>query len=318
MNKIPLLITTLVLCLADTSLAQTSETRTPEAKQRKPVRKQPENPAATFADVAYGKHERNVLDFWKAAGEGPRPLRIHIHGGGWLGGDKSRIKNVQSDLKKGISVASINYRLTKTDPLPAPVHDAARALQFLRTKAKDWNIDKDKIVLTGGSAGACTAMWIACHDDLAKPDSDDPVERESTRVLGAAVAGGQTSIDPKQAEPWIGPKVYHGMIIKAVGEETIEDVLKNYDKHEALYKEFSPYNHLTKDDPPLFLFYHDHMEIPAASFPSGIHHGMFGVKMKEKSDEVGHKKVYLSIKEHQQPAEYANNNDFMEKLLLRE
>ena len=46
----------------------------------------------TYANVPYGPHERNVLDFWKADGAGPRPLLIHIHGGGWVGGDKSRIQ----------------------------------------------------------------------------------------------------------------------------------------------------------------------------------------------------------------------------------
>ena len=62
-------------------------------------------------------------------------------------------------------------------------------------------------------------MWILLHDDLADPDSDDPVSRESTRVTAAAVAGGQTSIDPKVIEPWLGPNVLkHNMINMAVGE----------------------------------------------------------------------------------------------------
>ena len=87
--------------------------------------------------------------------------------------------------------------------MPAPVHDAALAIQFIRSKAAEWNIRKDRIVLTGGSAGACTSMWLLTHDDLADPKSDDPVRRESTSVTAAAVAGGQTSIDPKQIEPWL-------------------------------------------------------------------------------------------------------------------
>ena len=42
----------------------------------------------TCADVAYGPDKMNVLDFWKAEGDGPRPLLVYIHGGGWIGGDK--------------------------------------------------------------------------------------------------------------------------------------------------------------------------------------------------------------------------------------
>ena len=97
----------------------------------------------TSAEVSYGAHEMNVLDFWKAEGEGPRPLLIYIHGGGWVGGDKSKSgPGIKAFLDKGISVAAVNYRLSGEAPLPAPVHDAARAVQFLRSKAAEWNIDK--------------------------------------------------------------------------------------------------------------------------------------------------------------------------------
>jgi lysophospholipase L1-like esterase len=250
-------------------------------------------PAPTHADVAYDKHERTKLDFWQAKGEGPRPVKVFIHGGGWIQGDKSSFRGFEKFLDKGISVAAINYRLTETDPLPAPVHDAARAIQFLRSKAKEWNIDKSKFALTGGSAGGCTSVWLAAHDDLAKPDSEDPVERESTRVQVIAVRGAQTAIDPDLVESWIGPNVYHPMIYMAVGEKSIEDAKKNYAKHEALYKEFSAYYHLTKDDPPMYLGYSGDLTVPAKSIGHGIHHGMFGVKLQEKSKEVGHDKIYL-------------------------
>ncbi|HVW35919.1 MAG TPA: alpha/beta hydrolase, partial [Pirellulales bacterium] len=174
--------------------------------------------APTYADVSYGPHERNVLDFWKAEGEGPRPLLVYIHGGGWVGGDKKqKPEAIRPFLDKGISYAAINYRLTGEAPLPAPVHDAARAIQFLRTKAAEWNIKTDRIALTGGSAGACTSMWLLLHDDLADPKAKDPVLRESTRVCAAAVVAGQTSIDPKVIEGWLGPNVLkHRMINMAV------------------------------------------------------------------------------------------------------
>ena len=115
----------------------------------------------THAEVSYGSDKMNVLDFWKAEGDGPRPLLVYIHGGGWIGGDKKRSsRDVQPFLDKGISYAAVNYRLTGQASLPAPVHDAARAIQFLRSKAAEWNIKTSRIALTGGSAGACTSMWL--------------------------------------------------------------------------------------------------------------------------------------------------------------
>ena len=133
-----------------------------------------------------------------------------IHGGGWRGGSKELVHkfvDVKTLLDAEISVAAINYRYVTqagdtTPPVKVPVHDAARALQFIRTKSKEWNIDKQYIGATGGSAGACSSLWLAFHNDLADPSSNDPVARESSRLYCAAVQGAQTSLDPKQMKEW--------------------------------------------------------------------------------------------------------------------
>ncbi|QDU14788.1 Carboxylesterase NlhH [Gimesia maris] len=279
----------------------------------------PKNPPPTQADVSYGSSKMNKLDFWQAEGDGPRPLLVYIHGGGWIGGDKDRVRNIQPFLEKGISFASINYRLTGEAPLPAPVHDAARAIQFIRSKAGEWKIDKERIALTGGSAGACTSMWLLYHDDLADPQAKDPVLRESTRVTAAAVAAGQTSIDPKVIEPWLGPNVLkHAMIYKSVGGKSMDEVMENYKQHEALYKEFSPYNHLTADDPPLLMTYNNNMKLPSENAGHGIHHPVYGVKMKEKADKVG-TECHLLIRGVSKSKKYATSDEFlMDKLLNKD
>lgn len=306
--------------------ANTAEGSKPAAKPaRKPGRQaKPEGkpavppPRPTFADVAYGPHERNVLDFWQAPGEGARPLLIYIHGGGWVGGDKrSGYGQVQAFLDQGVSCAAINYRLSGQAPLPAPVHDAARAVQFLRTKAAEWKIRTDRIALTGGSAGACTSMWLLFHDDLADPKSDDPVLRESTRVAGAAVSGGQTAIDPKLVESWVGPNILqHRMIHLAVGEPTIDEALKNYDKHRATYLEFSPYTHVDGKDPPLFMTYGGNLKLPSQDAGHGIHHPVLGVKLKEKSDQVGHE-CHLLIPGASKSERYPSAAAFLSAVLLK-
>ena len=275
--------------------------------------------APTQANVAYGPHERNVLDFWQAEGKGRRPLLVWIHGGGWTGGDK-RVKPgyFQQWLDQGVSCASINYRLSGHAPLPAPVHDAARAIQFLRWKAADWNIDPERICLSGTSAGACTSMWLLCHDDLARPDSEDPVLRQSTRVAGAVANRGQTSLDPKQIEPWLGPNVLkHRMINLSVGEKTIEGALQNYGKHKAHYEEFSPYTHVSSDDPPLFMMYGADASLPSKNAGHGIHHPVYGVKMKEKADKVGMEcHLLLGKGETVRSEKYAGPDEFITAILL--
>lgn len=241
------------------------------------------------SNVAYGPKERQVLDLWRAPSSKPTPLVIFIHGGGWHGGDKSSVTDafLTAMLSKGISVASVNYRFTPENILPAPVHDAAGAVQFLRSKAAEWNLDPARFGAYGISAGGCTALWLATHDDLADPKNSDPVKRESTRLQAAAGVSAQTTIDPEVAIEWVGPMVMnHGMIRRAVLVRNLEEI-KAKPQLGKLLKEFSPVNHLTADDPPIFLSYPKIGPMPAPDAGSAIHHANFGVKFKEKADAVG-------------------------------
>jgi arylformamidase len=247
-------------------------------------------PPATFSNVKYGPHERNVLDFWQATSNTQAPLLIYIHGGGWRGGDKSTLSPdiLKFMLGHGISVAAINYRYSDQARLPAPVHDAARAVQFLRSKAADWRINKQRVAAMGGSAGACTTLWLAYHDDLANPKSDDPIARESTRLSAGVGISGQTSIDPEVIVPWVGEQIMnHLMIARAVGAKDRQEVKERYAEFQQLYHEFSPINHVTKDDPPVLLYYRQPTPLPAPDPGTAIHHAMLGQKLKEKADAVG-------------------------------
>ena len=83
----------------------------------------------TISEIAYGKHDRNVLDFWKAKSDSPTPVVFVIHGGGWKGGSKERLDrfaDTNALLKAGISIVAINYRYvtsTEKPPVKAPLHD---------------------------------------------------------------------------------------------------------------------------------------------------------------------------------------------------
>ena len=240
----------------------------------------------SFKDVSYGPHQDMNLNFWKIESSEPVPLLVHIHGGGWLGGKKLETANA-NDLNKGYSFASIDYRLAGTEILPAAVHDAARAVQFLRTKAVEWNIDPKRIAVTGGSAGAASSMWLAYHDDMANPKSDDPVLRQSSRVCGAVAMGGQTTLDPFLLEKKIGPAcIRHPMIWKTVGAESHEHLMKNWDQYKSLSLECSPLSHVSKDDPPVFLSYKMPAAVPVIE-GDGIHHAGFGLLLEEKCKTVG-------------------------------
>ena len=193
-------------------------------------------------------------------------------------------------LKTGVSVVSVEYRFIneatadgEVPPVRGPLHDAARALQFVRSKAAEWNIDKARMGASGGSAGACTSLWLAFHDDLADPKSDDPVARESTRLLCAAVTGAQTTLDPQQMKDWTPNSKYGG---HAFGLKSFADFLAGREKILPWIAEYSPFHLVSKDDPPIFMSY----PAPPAlgqEQKDPTHTANFGVKLQEKCREVG-------------------------------
>jgi acetyl esterase/lipase len=276
----------------------------PKSKEKAPARKsaatQPALPKPTLKDVSYGKHPKQVLDFWKAESDKPTPLLFFIHGGGWTGGNRTSglAGLIDPMLKAGISVVSIEYRFIpeatadgEVPPVRGPLHDAARALQFVRSKAAEWNIDKQRIGASGGSAGACSSLWLDFHPDMADPKSEDPIARESTRLWCAAVSGAQTTLDPKQMKEWTPNSKYGGHAFGFTGDKEkkisqFEQFFEGREKILPWIAEYSPYALVTSDDPPIYLWY----SAPPAlgkDQKDPTHTSNFGVKLQEKCKEAG-------------------------------
>jgi len=114
----------------------------------------------------------------------PLPLLLYIHGGGFLGGSRE-VQNILDPASRGWITASMSYRLAGDDPLPgvrvknfsdsvggeaapalfrsivAATEDTLTALDYLFERSDDLNIDKDRVVLKGYSAGAITSLHVA-------------------------------------------------------------------------------------------------------------------------------------------------------------
>lgn len=245
-------------------------------------------PEPALANVKYGLHERNVLDLWKAKSDRPTPLVVYIHGGGFRGGSKDSVSGrlLLALLEKGVSVMAINYRLSPEVSFPAHYLDAARAIQFARTKAKEWNLDPTRLGATGGSAGAGTSLWLGFHDDLADPKSADPVLRQSTRLTCMAVQGAQSTYDPRTIREWVGEAAARHPALE--GFFGLTPAERDTPKAHARYAAASPITHLTRDDPPVYAYYSEARVVPAdAKDGQGIHHINFGLRLKERMDALG-------------------------------
>ena len=249
-------------------------------------------------NVSYGTHRMQRIYFWRAKSDKPTPLLFYIHGGGWTGGDRSVVRSMlKPALDAGISVVSVEYRNIRDSmddglvpPVKGPMFDCARALQFTRSKAKEWNLDKTKVALAGGSAGACTSLWIAFHDDLADPNSADPIARESTRVTCAAVSGAQTTLDPKQMREWTPNSKYgaHAFGIVWDAKQKLSSFDMFYAERERILpwiKQYSPFELVSRDDPPVGLFYSAAPNL-GKDEKDPTHTANFGVKLKEHCDAL--------------------------------
>jgi acetyl esterase/lipase len=252
----------------------------------------------THADMAYGPHDRNVLDLWlpKTVGT-PVPLVVFIHGGGFVGGNKTKLHPTVLNLclERGIAVAAINYRLVTTNPFPAPFLDGARAVQHLRYKAADLKLDPARFAVFGGSAGAGIAMWIGYHDDLADPDSSDAVARQSSRVCAVGSIGGQSTYVPAVARAWVGDGILaHPSLRKIYGVSSVDELLSPDEALAQLMTDCSPIDHVTPEDPPLIMFYPEHAK--------GLAHNIaFGREMKRALESHGILAVLNPVQRDGQP-----------------
>ncbi|WDE96469.1 alpha/beta hydrolase [Lentisphaera profundi] len=122
-------------------------------------------PIPSKADLAYGKHARNKMDFWQAESSNPTPVLVFFHGGGFKNGDKNSIHKrfkIDDYLKAGVSCVSVNYPFLKHTNMDymAIMKHCQDSIEFIKTNSEKWNIDPKKIAASGSSAGALITEWL--------------------------------------------------------------------------------------------------------------------------------------------------------------
>ncbi|WP_297101109.1 alpha/beta hydrolase [uncultured Draconibacterium sp.] len=249
---------------------------------------------ATFANESYGDHERNTFDIWLADSNQPTPLVMYIHGGGFIGGDKSRYYDSEDWVRlldAGISIASINYRFMSEPPygILGSMKDSKRCLQYIRANAEKYNIDKTRIACSGGSAGAGTSLWLAFSDDMADADNDDPVLRESTIISCAAAFSTQSTYDILRWPELIGIPPYQNpeellTIARVFGLKSAEGT--DLFAQTEIRSELDFLDKMTKDTVPFFVFNHYEGGIPTNE-DELHHHPLHAKALKDRAEEVG-------------------------------
>nr|WP_319398375.1 alpha/beta hydrolase [uncultured Carboxylicivirga sp.] len=120
----------------------------------------------TLDDTPFGKRDLH-LDIFKPQKEGTYPALIMIHGGGWRSGNKSmQIPMAQMIAKEGFVTIAVEYQLSLEAQYPAPVHNIKAAIRWIRANAKKYNINPDKIAISGCSAGGQLAALVGMTNGI--------------------------------------------------------------------------------------------------------------------------------------------------------
>ncbi len=173
----------------------------------------------------------------------PSPMVINIHGGGWNHGVKESQTGFSTFFKEGFAVANIEYRLTGQATAPAAIEDARCALVYIILHAKELNIDINRIVLMGGSAGGHLALMAGLLGNNGIFDTNCKTEKE-IKVAAIIDKYGITDVGD-----WaFGPNITSKSATNWLGSQA---------KNEAFIKSVSPVYYVSKSSPPVFIVHGD-------------------------------------------------------------
>jgi len=209
-------------------------------------------PNLTYAEIGEVKLQLDLAV--PKEGNGPFPVLVLIHGGGWSGGNRHAFRGkMEEAAKRGYVAATISYRLTEPDketgkpkvPFPAQIHDCKAAIRWLRAHAADFKLDPQRIGVMGASAGGHLSLLVgftSANDGL---EGNEGYADQSSRVQAVVNIFGPTDL-VKEYETAPGAVGF----VKALCDGTPDTAAKNYQLA-------SPVTYITRDDPPVLTLHGD-------------------------------------------------------------
>ena len=195
----------------------------------------------TIAETKYGKRDLH-LDLYTPTEEGVYPAVIFIFGGGWRSGDKSMQWPLAMNVAaKGYVTATLEYRLSPEAAYPAAVHDIKDVIKYLRIHAQEFNIDPDKIAVSGCSAGGQLAALVGVTSGMKKFDGgEDNIPTHVKAIID--IDGILDFTDPNESGKDNDPNK------PSAGKQWLG---ASYQKDPELWIEASPLTYIGESTPPM-------------------------------------------------------------------
>jgi acetyl esterase/lipase len=256
--------------------------------------------ADVVRDVEYGTGGGRPLKLHlvkpKSPAQEPMPVVVYIHGGAWRSGNRDGgVRPLSRLAARGYFGASIEYRLSSEAKFPAQIEDCKAAIRFLRSRAKEYGIDPDRIGVWGPSAGGHLVALLGTSGDVKELEGKGGSAEFSSRV--------QAVVD------WFGPTDFLKMGKNKIDHDAANSpesllvggpIQENKEKVAAA----NPITYVSKDDPPFLVIHGDkddlvplsqsellHAALEKAGVPSKLHvvpgagHGFGGRELEAMVDE---------------------------------
>lgn len=207
-------------------------------------------------DIAYvtDGHERQQLDLYlpKETGDQALPLVIWIHGGGWRNGNRFPCPALFL-TQHGYAVASLGYRLSDAATFPAQIHDCKSAIRYLRSKAKEFNIDPKRFGVWGSSAGGHLVALVGTSGNASELEGDLGVTGVSSGVQAVCDYFGPTDLLKMDAQSGPNSRIDHD------ADDSPESKLLGGPLQDQIEpaRRANPITYVDRDDPPFFIVHGD-------------------------------------------------------------
>jgi acetyl esterase/lipase len=181
--------------------------------------------------------------------------------GGWFSSHAAiNVGMYQEFLKRGYTVFAVVHGCQPKFNLEEILQDMHRAVRYIRSHAKEFNIDPDRLGITGGSAGGHLSLMQGMVGDNGDPNAKDSIDRVSSRVQAVACIfpptdflnwgeQGKTMIGTHPIVPVAGAFAFYEVDKKTGAHNVITDP----DKRKEIARKLSPIYHVSKDSPPTLI-----------------------------------------------------------------